>query len=93
MMMTDYDPQTWTPDEAADFTRTEVGKQLVPIFQRIYSLTAGPYDTETHAQAISSYRNLIRSRLMTPEEEFVASRMGYVARQRLAQWASQLSPR
>ena len=87
MMTTDYDPQTWTPDDAPDFVTTEVGQHLTPLFRRIYSLTAGPYDAEIHTQVISSYGQLVRpGRLMTPEEEFVASRMGYVARHRLERW-------
>jgi hypothetical protein len=88
MMMMEYDPQTWTPDDAPDFIRTEVGQQLTPLFRRIHSLTEGPYDAEAHSQAVFSYRKLVRpERLLSPEEEFVASRMSYVARQRLERWS------
>ncbi len=82
MLTAEYDPQTWTPEEVPDFKNSEVGQILVPVFDRIRRLTDGPYDQLTHSQAARGLAQLGRpGRLMTPEEEFVASRMGYVARQ------------
>jgi len=91
MMLTtsDYDPQTWTPDEFPEFTDTEVGQQLTPVFRQIRDLTSGPYDGRAHALAANSLQKLVRTeRLMTPEEEFVASRMACVARHRVELWAT-----
>jgi hypothetical protein len=92
MTKTDYDPQTWTPDEVPEFTGTEIGQHLTPFFRQIHDLTAGPFDDNAHAQAASSLHRLIRpERLMTPEEEFVASRMAHIARRRVEQWAIAMS--
>jgi hypothetical protein len=89
LMTSDYDPQTWTPDEIPEFSETEAGRQLTPIFRRIRDLTSGPYDGSAHAQAATGLRQLVRTeRLMTPEEEFVASRMACVARHRVELWAT-----
>ena len=89
LTISDYDPQTWTPDEFPEFTGTDVGKQLTPIFCRIRDLTSGPYDAPAHALAANILRQLVRTeRLMTPEEEFVASRMACVARHRVELWAT-----
>ena len=87
-MTADYDPQTWTPEDVPEFATSEIGQQLLPIFCQIRDLTTGPYDERAFANATTGLRRLIRpERLMTPEEEYVASRMAHVARYRLQQWA------
>jgi hypothetical protein len=89
LMTSEYDPQTWTPEEFPEFADTDIGQQLTPIFRRIRDLTSGPYDGSAHAQAANGLRQLIcKERLLTPEEEFVASRMACVARHRVELWAT-----
>ena len=87
MHSADYDPQTWTPELEPAFCATDVGQELIPEFHRERELTATPYDWRAHARVVQTIDRLSKpGRFLSPEEEFVASRMNYVARLRVESW-------
>lgn len=94
MLSVDYDPQSWAPQHEAGFSETLVGQELIPLFERVSELTAEPYDPEAHDRLSHSLDRLAKpGRLLTPEEEFVASRMNYVARLKVESWTGTVKTR
>lgn len=87
MLSVDYNPQSWTPQHEVGFSETSIGQELIPLFERLSELTAAPYDPEAHDRLSHSLNRLAKpGRFLTPEEEFVASRMNYVARLKVESW-------
>jgi hypothetical protein len=84
----DYDPDTWTPEPEMEFCESDVGRELLEHFEEVRTAAEGPYDNRVYDRVSQSLNRLANpGRFLSPEEEFVAARMNYVARRKAERWA------